>query len=168
MSIQKVLTSIFLSSLLSAILSVSSTADTISEKVPVPSECEWDCNGWWFPSIDEIFSRSVLVHPTINYQSSVSFKENSKSYTISVILPDINKKDISINVINNVLVIAAERKISEKTKDTTQQLYSSYHQNIVLPQNANIDKIDAKYKKGSVTITIPKTRKKATKKIHIR
>lgn len=157
-----------LSSFLAAGLAVSSAADTVPINESEPRICEWGCHGWWFPSLDEIFSRSMIIRPEIHYQSSMNFKESSKTYTVNVILPDIEKKDISINVINNVLVIAAERKNIEKTKDKTQQLYSSYHQSIVLPENADTDKIDATYKKGSVTITIPKTGKKTAKKVLIR
>lgn len=167
MSTYSTIKSVFLSSLLVTSLAVSSTAGTVTDKEPVSNECEWGCPGWWFPSIDEIFSRSILVHPAIHYQSSMTFKENSKFYTVNVELPDIDKKDISINVINNVLVIAAERRVSEKTKDKTQQSYSSYHQSIVLPENADIDKIDATFKKDSVMITIPKTGKKTARKILI-
>lgn len=168
MSIQTVMKNVFLSSLLLTALAVSSTADTSTQKDANPNACEWDCHGWWFPSIDEIFSRSLFVNPAIQYRSSMSFKENSKSYTIIVELPDIEKKDISINVINNVLVIAAKRTVSEKTKDKTLKSYSSYDQSIVLPENANINQIDAVFKKGSMTITIPKTGKKSSRKINIR
>lgn len=167
MNTHSLLKNMLLSSLLVTSLAVSSTAGTVTDKEPVSNECEWGCPGWWFPSIDEIFSRSILAHPAIHYQSSMTFKENSKLYTVNVQLPDIDKKDISINVINNVLVIAAERRVSEKIKDKTQQSYSSYHQSIVLPENADIDKIDATFKKDSVMITIPKTGKKTARKILI-
>ncbi len=168
MFIHTVIKNVFLSSLLLGVLAVSSTANAATDKESTINECEWGCHGWWFPSIDEIFSRSIPVHPTIHYQSSMTFKENSTSYTVNVKLPDIEKKDISIHVINNVLVIAAERKVTEKTKDKTKQSYSSYHQSVVLPENADIDKIDATFKKGSVMITIPKTGRKKSKSIPIR
>lgn len=168
MSIHHVVKKAFLTSLLLTAFSVSVSADTATEKTQQPAQCEWDCHGWWFPSIDEIFSRSLFVHPVIQYQSSMSFKENSKSYMVNVELPGIEKKDISINVINNVLVITAKRTITEKTKEKTQQSYSSYNQSIVLPENADINKIDSVFKKGSLTITIPKSGKKTAKKIKIR
>lgn len=98
----------------------------------------------------------------------MSFKENAKSYTVNVELPDIQKKDISVNIINNVLVVTAKRTVSEKTKDKTQQLYSSYDQSIVLPETADISRIDSVFKNSTLTITIPKTGKKTAKKIQIR
>jgi len=173
MGIHSVIKNIFLSSLIVIGFAVSSTADTaVTSKESISNECEWGCHGWWFPSYDEIFSRSILVHPKIEYRSSINFKENSKSYTVTVELTGIEKKDISINLVNNVLVIAAERKETKDTKDKTghktQHSYSSYRQSIVLPENADIHKIDATFKKGIVTITIPKTGKKATRKILIR
>ncbi|HEX5711506.1 MAG TPA: Hsp20/alpha crystallin family protein [Sulfuricurvum sp.] len=158
----------FLSGLLLAVLTTSSAA---AEKESVPNECEWGCQGWWFPSFDEIFSRSVVVSPTLHYSSSVNFKENNKSYTINVNLPGIEKKYISITLVNNVLVIAAQRQETEETKDKTahktQRSYSFYRQSIVLPENANIHKIEATHKNGVVMITIPKTGKKTAKKILI-
>ncbi len=174
MGTHSVIKNIFLSSLLVSGLAVFSTADTaVTSKESISSECEWGCQGWWFPSYDEIFSRSILAHPKIEYRSSINFKENSKSYTINVELTGIEKKDISINLVNNVLVIAAERKETKDTKDKTghktqRSSYSSYRQSIVLPENADIHKIDATFKKGVVTITIPKTGKKVTQKIFIR
>lgn len=168
MRTHNVLKKAFLSSLLLTAFAVSVSADTATEKTQQPAQCEWDCHGWWFPSIDEIFSRSLFVHPVIQYQSAMSFKESEKSYTVNVELPGIEKKDISINIINNVLVIAAQRTVSEKTKEKTQQSYSSYNQSIVLPENANINKIDAVFKKGTLSITIPKSGKKTARKIKIR
>lgn len=163
------ITNRFLSGLLLAVLATSSAA---AEKESVPSECEWGCQGWWFPSFDQIFSRSIVVPPTMHYTSSVNFKENDKSYTINVDLPGIEKKYISLTVVNNVLVIAAQRQETEETKEKTlhktQRSYSFYRQSIVLPENANIHKIDAIYKNGVVIITIPKTGKKTAKKILIR
>lgn len=168
MNIYNVLKKAFLSSLLLTAFTVSTNADTATEKGQQPTQCEWDCHGWWFPSIDEIFSRSLFVHPVMQYQSSMSFKETAKSYIVNVELLGIEKKDISINIINNVLVIAAKRTVTEKTKEKTQQTYSSYNQSIVLPENADINKIDSIFRKGSLTITIPKTGKKTAKKINIR
>ena len=156
------------SGLLCVSFAVSMSADTLTQKESQPSQCEWDCHGWWFPSIDEIFSRSLFVHPVVQYHSSMSFKENAKSYTVNVKLPDIQKKDISVNIINNVLVVTAKRTVSEKTKDKTQQLYSSYDQSIVLPETADISRIDSVFKNSTLTITIPKTGKKTAKKIQIR
>lgn len=159
----------FLSGLLFAMLTASSAA---GEKELVPNECEWGCQGWWFPSFDQIFSRSVVVPPTTHYASSVNFKETDKSYTINANLPGIEKKYISITLVNNVLVIAAQRQETEEKKDKTahktQHSYSFYRQSIVLPENANINKIDATYKNGVVMITIPKTGKKTARKILIR
>lgn len=157
-----------LTSLLSTILAVSSNADTAIGKESQSHECEWGCEGWWFPNFDDIFSRSVLIHPKISYQSSMHFKEDNKTYTVHVDLPGIEKKDISIQVVNNVLIIAAQRKTIEETKDKKQHAYSSYRQSVVLPENANINKIDATYKNGVVTITISKTAKKTARKILIR
>jgi len=157
--------SLFLSTILLVSLPVYA-ADTAKE--PCQPGCEWDNHGWWFPNIDDIFSRSLLVHPVVHYHSSMSFKENNKFYTVNVELPGIDKKDISVNIINNVLVIAAKRAVTEKTKDKTQQSYSSYNQSIVLPENADINKIDSTFKKDTLTITIPKTGKKTARKIMIR
>ncbi|MCX6062343.1 MAG: Hsp20/alpha crystallin family protein [Campylobacterales bacterium] len=167
MSTYSTIKSVFLSSLILTTLAVSSAVSTVTDKNSVPNECEWGCQGWWLPDFDKIFSRSISVNPAIHYQSSMSFKENSQSYTINVLLPDIEKKNISINIINDLLVIAAERKVVEKTKEKTQQSYSSYHQSLVLPENADIDKIEATFKKDSVMITIPKTANKTAKKILI-
>lgn len=168
MIVHTLLKNVFLSSLLMGGLAVSSAANTVTQKESQPSQCEWDCHGWWFPSIDEIFSRSLFVHPVVQYHSSMSFKESAQSYTVNVELPDIQKKDISVNIINNVLVVAAKRTVTEKTKDKTQQSYSSYDQSIVLPENADIDRIASVFKNSTLTITIPKTGKKTSKKIQIR
>lgn len=163
-----VIKNMFLSSLLTAVLAVSSAADATIAKESPASQCEWGCHGWWFPSFDDVFSRSILIHPDIQYRSSINFKESSKLYTVNVELAGIEKKDISIHVVNNVLVIAAQRKESEETKDKTQHSYSSYRQSIVLPENADIKAISATFKNGLLIVTIPKTGKKTTKKILIR
>lgn len=75
-------------------------------------------------------------------------------------LPGIDEKDITLTCENGILTLSGERK--QETEETGQTYYiqeissGSFSRSIRLPQNVDESKIDAQFKKGILTIIIPK------------
>ena len=119
-----------------------------------------------FDNIDESFNYQ-------DYRKPKAFiSELEDNYSISLEMPGVSKKDISITINDDIdgqgrqiYVINIE---SEKKDDT---IYSENHysRSFYMPDNVNVDKIKAKSLNGILTIDIPKlkTIKKDVKKIAV-
>lgn len=92
--------------------------------------------------------------------------------TVSVELPGMDEKAISISLLDTVLTIEGEKKsdYDEKKENVTikERSYGSFKRVLTLPCEAQVDKITATFKNGVLTIKIPKAKRaKDPKKIPI-
>ena len=102
----------------------------------------------------------------------VNIKNNSNDYCLSLEMPGIDKKNINITVNDGIINI--ETQIKENNKKENNSFYSeieqfNYSRSFYVPDDANIDKINAKSSNGILNISIPKLKdlKKDIKKIAI-
>ena len=90
----------------------------------------------------------------------MDMKENEKEYELKVDLPGMDKSEIKMTVENNGLVIEGERKSEKKNKKDkchfTERHYGSFHREVSLPKNANVEAINAVYENGVLNVVIPK------------
>ena len=100
-------------------------------------------------------------------------QETSDSYQIFAELPGMNKKNIDIDIINNVFTISGQK--SKKDNDINQYNYSElgygkFYRKFNLPEDIMDDKISAKLKDGILAVYIPRMEsiKKEIKKINIK
>lgn len=148
--------------LLPAVLNAATTASSVSSA----KKCEWG-SPCWFEEFDSLFSRAY--HPTFYTTRSASqITENEKAYSISIDMPGVDKKEINLEVVGNRILVSGERKDERKTKEKSERSYSSYQQSFTLPDDADLNKIQAESENGVLQITVPKTGKKASKKIEIK
>ena len=81
-------------------------------------------------------------------------------------------EDIDIQVHNNVLTIRGER--SEETEKTDRRFHrierrsGSFSRAVSLPSVVDENQVDAKYKDGVLTISMPKTKEAQAKKIAVK
>ncbi len=99
------------------------------------------------------------------FMPTVNTREDEKSYTVEVDLPGIKKEDIKVNIDpeNNTLTISGERKFkNEVRKDdyyTLESNYGKFLRTFTLPENVNVEQIDAKSEDGVLNLTLPKIEK---------
>ncbi len=83
-----------------------------------------------------------------------------KNYTISLEMPGVNEKDIHLEVLNDTLTIRGEKKQEKEEKNKNyyrlERSYGSFQRTLSLPQDSDVDHIDAKMKNGVLDITIPR------------
>jgi HSP20 family protein len=86
--------------------------------------------------------------------------ENDNAFELELSVPGYDKKDISINLDNNVLTISSEKEFNEEDENTNYTMrefsQSSFSRSFTLPKSVNIDKINAAYKNGVLNLTLPK------------
>ena len=91
---------------------------------------------------------------------AVDIVEHEKDYQITAELPGMEEKDIELKVANGVMTIRGEKKEEkeEKKKDyyLSERRYGAFQRSFSLPNGADADKIEASFKKGVLTVTLPK------------
>jgi|SRR5690606_112913 len=98
--------------------------------------------------------------------------EDKDNYVLTIDLPGIKKEDVKISVVDGQLQISGERKQEKESKDGTyhriERSYGRYFRSFNLPNKIIADKIDAHFKDGQLTITIPKSEEAKPKEISIK
>jgi HSP20 family protein len=102
---------------------------------------------------------------------AVDLYEDKDRFTVKCELPGIKKEDIDISVEGNTLCICGERNVEQEEKPGeayhTERYYGRFTRNITLPQAVNAGKVNATYKDGILTISLPKTEESKRKQIQI-
>ena len=80
---------------------------------------------------------------------------------ISAELPGIDEKNVEVKVADDILTIKGEKQEEkeEKTKDyhLSERSFGSFQRAFQVPSGVDTDKIDAKFSKGILTVTLPKS-----------
>jgi len=100
------------------------------------------------------FARNSSSLPAVN------IREDEKAFYLELAVPGMDKKDLRIEVKDDVLTISAEQK-EEKQEDLDgyrrrEFSYSSFCRSFYLPEDVNGEKIGANYKDGVLNVEIPK------------
>ena len=131
-----------------------------------------------FDDLFDTFFRSFDMQPFEGrigaFSPKVDVTENEKEFNISAELPGMDDKDIDVSLQNDMLTIRGEKKEEKEDKGKDyyrmERSYGSFSRTIPLPVEVETDKVDAKFKKGVLIITLPKTAKAVseTKKISVK
>ncbi len=117
---------------------------------------------------DEFFSRPFGLSPFFSgstlwgdFAPRVDVSETDKEIVVSAELPGIEPEDINITLEHNMLTLSGEKRAEKEEKDKRyyrlERSYGSFQRSIPLPEGIDEDKIDASFKHGVLTITLPKT-----------
>lgn len=93
----------------------------------------------------------------------VNITEDKSSFNLEVAAPGLHKKDFKIDVDGNLLTISGQKEENKEEKDekyTRQEYnYSSFSRSFTMPEDVQMDKIDATYDGGILKLTLPKNEK---------
>ena len=104
---------------------------------------------------------------------AVDIAEKDNAYEISAELPGMDEKNIEVKYSDGMLTIKGEKEeaTEEKKKDyhLSERRYGSFQRSFSVPDGVDADKIEASFKKGVLTVTLPKSpeAKKKEKKIAV-
>lgn len=86
--------------------------------------------------------------------------ETEEAIVLEAELPGMDEKDVELTLQDNVLTIKGEKKREEETKKKncyiSERSYGHFQRSLQLGSNMDADKVDASFKKGVLTVTIPK------------
>ena len=115
---------------------------------------------------------SNLDRSSNNWTPSVDISEDDNKYSVSADLPGVDKKNVHINVKENVLTVTGERTVENSADSANyhrrERLSGTFKRCFRLPELVIEDKISAKFKNGILTIDLPKAEIAKPKEIEIK
>lgn len=103
-----------------------------------------------------------------NFSPKVDIAESDKSFEIQFHVPGVKKEDINIDIKDDRLTVSGERKFNNekngKNYHSVESYYGSFSRSFYLPDNVNVEKVEASYQDGILTVEVPKDAKKETKR----
>jgi HSP20 family protein len=98
---------------------------------------------------------------------AVNIKEDEKNFTLDLAVPGIDKKDLKIEINEDVITISSEH--SDEKADNRDDFkrkefsYTTFCRSFYLPENVSKDKIEANYKDGILSVVLPKDEEEKAK-----
>lgn len=101
----------------------------------------------------------------------VDVAETDTEVKVSVELPGMDEKDVTVEMDDNAITIRGEKREEKEEKKGSwsrrEQYYGSFHRMVPLPAAVDGQKATAKFKKGVLSITTPKREPGATNRKRI-
>lgn len=112
------------------------------------------------------FSESSLTEGSLCPRCQMT--EDAANYYVKFEIPGISKDQIKVELSNNILTVSAERK-EEKSENGEKSHYSefsygSYERSMRVPHAVDDKKIQANFRDGVLSLTLPKTGEGSTPK----
>ena len=130
-----------------------------------------------FDSLNKETSRFGVFSPLANAAyPAVDVRETSSAYLMDIDLPGYTEKDVTIHLKERVLTIASvheENKEKEENANGEQFLIRERSQHrfvrrFTLPEDIDQEKVDAAFKNGVLTVTIPRKEAAPRRQISIK
>jgi HSP20 family protein len=107
------------------------------------------------------------------FSPRVDVVETDKEIKVIVELPGLEREEIDVGLSQNVLTISGEKRQEKEEKGHSylraERSYGSFKRSIPLPCQVDAGKTDALFRKGVLTITLPKlVKEKARRRITIK
>ena len=125
--------------------------------------------------VNRLFSESFRTHgeesALTTWAPAVDIYETPNELVVKADLPDVNEKDIDIRVENNLLTIRGERKVEKSVSEENflrvERTYGSFSRSFSLPNTVNAEAINADYKNGVLTVTLPKREESKPRQVKV-
>lgn len=108
-------------------------------------------------SLSRLFSEPTASRP---WAPAVDIFENENELIVKADLPEVDPKNVGIQIENGTLTVKGERRFEEqkngKAFHRIERGYGSFVRAFTLPDTVDADKVKADYKNGVLTITLPK------------
>ena len=106
------------------------------------------------------------------WSPAVDLHEDKDKLSVKAELPGMKKEDIDVSLHGDTLSISGERKHEEERKEgehyRSERYFGRFQRSIQLPHAVDGNKIEASYRDGILTVTLPKTEEAKRKQIQIK
>jgi HSP20 family protein len=98
---------------------------------------------------------------------SVDVHESDAAYTVEAEIPGLEAKDVELKLDDNALTLSGEKKQEtskeENGRSYSERSYGRFQRTIPFDVEVDADKVEAAFKNGVLTVTLPKNPKAADK-----
>lgn len=102
----------------------------------------------------------------------LEMSETDSDVTVRAELPGLKPEDFELNVTGNTLRLTGEKRSEHREKHRgtvySECAYGTFERTLRLPADVDAEHVDAQYKDGVLTVTIPKRADARPKKIAVR
>ena len=102
----------------------------------------------------------------------INVEETDNDWIISAELPGVEKENVKVNFQDNVLTISGEKKFEKEEKEKNfhriERSYGKFSRSLNINSPVLADKIEAGYKDGVLTVTLPKAEEAKPKLIDVK
>ena len=110
---------------------------------------------------EDAFTRMINEpRATRPWSPAVDIYETENELVLKADVPDVDAKDIDVRVENQTLTVSGERKFEQEKASKgfhrIERSYGSFVRSFAVPSTFDTDKIDAAFKNGVLTVTLPK------------
>jgi len=109
---------------------------------------------------DRLWEGDVPERAMGGWTPALDFSETKDSFLMKMEVPGIAPKDINVSLQDHVLTISGERKKEEEEKDERfyrlERSYGTFTRSIRLPMAVDEKKVNAVFKDGVLSVSIPK------------
>ena len=115
-------------------------------------------------SIPVQMPRMFSVPDGVDFSPLAELKDKGDHYELAIELPGLEDKDIEVELADDILKISGEKQkeTEEKSADCliSERSYGRFQRRITLPSDADPDRIEAKYRRGVLKVTIGKDKER--------
>ncbi len=109
--------------------------------------------------MDQVFQRffgDLSIFGEERPSWGVALEEKDNSVIARFEAPGFDLKEIDLKQVGNELVLRAEHKSETKDKERSEERLASFYRSITLPEGCVMEKAEAKFQNGLLTVAIPK------------
>jgi HSP20 family protein len=92
---------------------------------------------------------------------AVDLVETDKAYEVTAELPGMDEKNVEVKLAHGVLIIKGhkqdEKEETKKDYYMRERSFGSFERSFAVPDGIDADKVEAIFKKGVLSVTLPKT-----------
>jgi HSP20 family protein len=143
-----------------------------------PNSVMWPSLNRWASLRDDLDTLLELPFLTSNRQTqlfsgwtpALDLYQNNDNVVAMVELPGMRKEEIEISLQDGMLTIAGERKAEsgqENGATRTERFIGKFRRSVSLPTRVDANKVNATYKDGILTVTLPKAEEAKPKQIQV-
>lgn len=103
---------------------------------------------------------------------AVDVYDDKDKYVVRAELPGLKKEEINVSLDGNTLNISGERKQEDERKEgdnyRAERYFGRFQRSLTLPGGVDPSKVQASYKDGVLTVTLPKSEEAKPKQIQVK
>ena len=126
-----------------------------------------------FDLIDHLFSNDELLYSGFR-TPAVDISEEDNRYLIEAELPGLSEKDVQLELKDGILYLSTAKKETKEEKSAKNRWLRrerrefQFSRSFDLPDNVDVEKIEASFRDGLLSITLPKKAEAAPRLVPVK